>query len=388
MKQKMKKIIVIIIVLAVLIFLCLVFFRNKEEDVVTEKEAYEEESVSDSLKKEDVVVNENPPEKIISEEVKLPEVKSKKDKREKDDKESKKSENEMTREKRKIKPKKGRGDDSGADKKSKKSSSRKSSHPRKEEENAEENKRTKRSFAEDFSQDYTLEETGKMTDSENENWWVNSGAFLYAQGGTGRTIFGGLPEDDPWLKKYKDYNAKETDDGRHPQNIFRLVLRPKWKNFRQECYYNIHKYILSGAKERSESNGILLFNRYLDGHNLYYTGLRVDGTVVVKKKYKGEYYTMAQKTFYPGKYHKKENPNLIPLNKWIGIRSEVETLSKKQVLIKVFVDENHNGQWRKIIEVKDDGKKFGGRAILKEGHAGIRTDFMDVKFDDYKISEL
>jgi hypothetical protein len=41
-----------------------------------------------------------------------------------------------------------------------------------------------------------------------------------------------------------------------------------------------------------------------------------------------------------------------------------------------------------VAEAKDDGKTFGGAAILNEGYAGIRTDFMDVEFDDYKIEVI
>jgi len=55
------------------------------------------------------------------------------------------------------------------------------------------------------------------------------------------------------------------------------------------------------------------------------------------------------------------------------------------VNIKLFIDRNKNGKWELILETKDDGKSFGGGAILNEGYAGLRTDFMDAEFDDYKI---
>lgn len=247
---------------------------------------------------------------------------------------------------------------------------------------------SKNFFLDNFSINFSLEETGKMETSGNQYWWVNSGAFLHVYNGTGKTVFGELEKGSKWQKKYKDYNEIETDDGYHPQNIFRLVTRLKWKNYQQECYYKIDKYILSRAKERSESNGILLFNRYQDGDNLYYTGLRVDGTSVIKKKKKGKYYTMAQKAFYPGVYNKKKNPNLLPIGKWIGIKSEVKDNPNGTVTINVYVDNNRSGEWTLALTAIDDGKKFGGAVIRDEGYAGIRTDFMDVEFDDYKIEEI
>lgn len=244
------------------------------------------------------------------------------------------------------------------------------------------------SFFDNFSDEFILEESGNMESSLSDNWWVNSGAFLYSSNGTGKTIFGELKKNSKWQEKYKDYNSSETDTGYHPQNIFRLVTRSKWQNFNQECYYKINRYIISNAKERSESNGILLFNRYQDEDNLYYTGLRVDGTIVIKKKYRGEYYLMAQKIFFTGIYKRKINPNLLPIGRWIGLKSEVINNRDQTVSIKVYVDKNNSGQWNLAIETVDDGKRFGGVAIKKEGYAGIRTDFMDVEFDNYKIKEI
>lgn len=245
---------------------------------------------------------------------------------------------------------------------------------------------------EDFSREYILEETGKMSSSTNPDWWVNSGAFLYSENGVGRTIFGKLKKDSKWQKRFakgKNDIPSETDGGYYPQNIFRLVTKGKWKNFEQEVYYNIRKYNLSEDEHRSASNALLLFNRYQDGFNLYYTGLRVDGTVVVKKKYQKKYYTIGQKKVLEGIYDRKNNPNLIPENKWIGVRSRVETLEGDKVEIKVFVNfDRVANNWQEVLSVVDDGEKYGGAAILESGYAGIRTDFMDVEFDDYLIDSL
>jgi len=240
-------------------------------------------------------------------------------------------------------------------------------------------------FRDEFSTPRVIEEIGQMEASGDKDWWLNSGAFLYIKNGTARTIFGKLRKENKWQKKYQDYNPLETDGGYRPQNIFRLVTRSKWQNFQQECYFKIHHYELSSDEHRSASNGLFLFNRYEDGDNLYYTGLRVDGTVVVKKKYKGKYYLMAQKKILPGKYNRQEMPNLLPENKWLGLRSEVQTIADDQVEIKVFVKLSPKKDWRKVITIKDDGNKYGGRAILAKAFAGVRTDFMDVELDNYEI---
>ncbi len=243
-------------------------------------------------------------------------------------------------------------------------------------------------FSEDFSENFVLEETGNMKRSKSDDWWVNSGAFLYSENGIGRTIFGKLEKEAKWRINYRDYNSDETDNGYHPQNIFRLITKSKWKNFNQQVYFNIKKYNISESKHRFESNGLLLFNRYQNSNNLYYTGLRVDGAIVIKKKYKGKYYLMGYKKILKGKYNRKDNPSLILQNKWIGIKSKIKTVNNNQLEIKVYTDIDKTGNWKEVLNAIDDGKKYGGKIISNEGYAGIRTDFMDVKFDDYKIEEI
>lgn len=244
-----------------------------------------------------------------------------------------------------------------------------------------------KNFTEKFSIDKILEETGSLSKSSDPNWWLNSGAYFYVKNGVGTTIFGDLPEDNKWRVNYAKNNSGETDKGYHPQNIFRLVLKSKWHSYRQQAYYKIKTYHLSSDSNRQASNGFFLFNRYQDGNNLYYTGLRVDGTASIKKKYKGTYYEMASKVFIPGVYNRVTAPNLLPIQQWIGIRSEISDLPEGEVQIKFFVDLNNSGVWQLAAEAVDDGKSYGGRAILQPGYAGIRTDFMDVEFDNYQILE-
>lgn len=96
---------------------------------------------------------------------------------------------------------------------------------------------------------------------------------------------------------------------------------------------------------------------------------------------------MVYKPFYntATPYNRDTNPNLMPTQKWIGLKSEVKTNVDNSVNIKLFIDKDKTGNWVLATEAKDDGKSYGGEAILSEGYTGIRTDFMDVEFDDYKI---
>lgn len=245
-----------------------------------------------------------------------------------------------------------------------------------------------RILSDSFSVNGVLDEAGKMEISINHNWWLNSGAYFISEEGIAKTVQGELKEENEWRKLYAKNNPRDTDNGFHPQNIFRLVTRDSWMDFRQEAYFRIAKDNKSASEYRNDSNGLLFFNRYQDGDNLYYTGIRVDGYAVIKKKTKGKYFTMAYSQVFSGKYDRETSFNLLPHGSWIGLRSEVVNENDESVSIKLFIDKAKNGNWELIAEAKDDGKRYGGKAILNEGYAGIRTDFMDVEFDDYKIEEL
>lgn len=244
-----------------------------------------------------------------------------------------------------------------------------------------------KSFIEKFDITQTIQEEGSMAESLSQNWWVNSGAYLFFNNGTGKTVQGSLPATDKWRLEYASSNPEDTDNGYHPQNIFRLITKTKWKNFAQQAYFKLNKYNLSSSSERYNPNGLLFFNRYIDGNNLYYTGVRVDGQVVLKKKINGNYYTVASKAYFPGTYNKDTNPNLIPTGKWLGLRSEVKDNADGTVNIKIYIDEGRAGSWKLILDATDNNQSFGGSAIKAEGYAGIRTDFMDAEFDDYSIVE-
>ncbi len=240
-----------------------------------------------------------------------------------------------------------------------------------------------------FSVDGTLDETGRMEDSWSPYWWLNSGGQFYLKNSVGMTVQGELSQFSKWRFLYFTNNPVDTDNGYHPQNIFRLITRTKWQNISEEAFYKINKMNLSDSVNRNASNGILLMNRYQDGNNLYYAGLRVDGYAVIKKKINGKYYTLDYKKVLPGgKYDRTLNPNLLPLGIWVGIKTEVKNIDSVKTSIKFFMDVGKTGGWQLVAEAIDDGVSYGGASIQDPGFGGIRTDFMDAEFDDFRINKI
>ncbi len=244
-------------------------------------------------------------------------------------------------------------------------------------------------FTYTFTVPGTLAETGDMDSSSSPYWWVNSGAKMYLHDGLGSTIQGDLPATDPWAQLYKQNDPGETDNGTHPQNIFRLVSRANFQNDSQKVSYRINAYHLSTDEHRSASNGLLLFNRYQNGMNTYYAGIRVDGHAVIKKKINGIYYTMTYPQIFPGAYNRDTNPYLLPApGTWIKLKTEVVNLDASRVSIKLYMDVGKTGVWTLVASAIDDGASFGGPAFTQAGHGGIRTDFMDIDLDNYEVQAL
>lgn len=231
----------------------------------------------------------------------------------------------------------------------------------------------------------TVTETGSLTNSNNAWWWVNSGAYLHITNGVASTNQGNLPKGDTWRTAYDAANPLDTEDGQKPQNIFRLVTTKTFKNVQQQGYFKINDYNTTNSPNRAGHNGILFMSRYKDGQTLYYAGLRVDGNLIVKKKHNGTYYTLESKKVLSGTYDRNSNPNLIPENIWIGIKTEVEEKSDG-THIRVYVDKNNDGVWKLESDIVDSGNQGG--SIVGTYNAGIRTDFMDVEFKNYSVKEM
>ena len=244
-------------------------------------------------------------------------------------------------------------------------------------------------FVDSFDRIEVVEESANMDASTSDDWWVSSGGYFFSSDGVGNTVVGTLSQNDYWYNRYAETNSRDTDNGTHPQNIFRLVQKNRWTNLEQEAYFKILNDNLSESEYRNGSNGLLFFNRYQDEYNLYYTGIRVDGHVAIKKKIDGEYYDLAYEPYIQTDklYDRDTNPNLLPHGAWIGLRSNVITNDDGTVTIRVYIDWEQSGVWELVAEAIDDGVSFGG-VVFADGYAGIRTDFMDVQFDTYRVAEL
>lgn len=243
-------------------------------------------------------------------------------------------------------------------------------------------------FHYEFRIDGTVNESGDISSSASPYWWVNSGGKMLLAGGIGKTVQGNLELGSYWQRIYAAANPLDTDNGLHPQNIFRLVSRNQWQNAQQEIHFKINRYNVSASPNRDGYNGVLLFNRYVDSQNLYYTGVRVDGTAIIKKKKNGTYYTLASRKILNGTYNRTNSPNLLPINKWMAIRSRVSNNADGSVNIGLYTDMENNGTWTLVAEARDDGRSFGGAAITQPGAGGLRSDFMDLEFDNFRFTNI
>lgn len=242
-------------------------------------------------------------------------------------------------------------------------------------------------FEDTFSTWGTLEEAGSMAASTSPSWWLDSGGRLELRGGHARTIQGDLPSGDRWRLAYAAANPGDTDDGYRPQNLFRLISKSTWRNVRQGFYFRVRGTDLSNSPNRSGSNGVLIFSRYQDSQNLYYAGVRVDGTAVVKKKSRGSYYLLGQTKILSGSYDRWSSPNLLPTDRRIGLKTRTTTQSDRSVLIEVFWNLLDGRGWQRLLQAVDTGAS-GGPPIDQAGFGGIRTDFMDVEFDTFEAAPL
>jgi len=234
----------------------------------------------------------------------------------------------------------------------------------------------------------TLPEAGSMNESWSPYFWVNSGAYLIMQDGLGKTVQGALPSTDLFRLLYSSSNPLDTGSGYYPQNIFRLVTRSQWTNARQEMQFKIQKTILTDTPNRDGYSGVLFFSRYKDSQNLYYAGIRQDGMAVIKKKMNGTYYTMALERVWPGTYNKWTNPSLIPQKQWMRMRLVTQTETNGSVSLTLYVDKTNTGNYEQVARGIDNAGKYGGSVISGAGYAGIRTDYEDVFFNDYRLTEL
>lgn len=200
------------------------------------------------------------------------------------------------------------------------------------------------------------------------------------------TVQGELAADDPWRAAYARSNPRDTDEGAHPQNIFRLLTRAPQPGQGQQVYTRIGRIHTSDSPNRNESNGVFLLARYQESGDCYYAGIRVDGAAVIKKKFNARYHILASTPLFGhDPYDRHRRPNQLPLGQWVGLRLEAFTSADGTVTVELAVDRNQTGEWATVLRTIDDGGTFGGPAISRPGRGGIRTDFMDVEFDEYTV---
>lgn len=237
-----------------------------------------------------------------------------------------------------------------------------------------------------FVNNIVIEETGGSDIPQDRFFWLNSGGRVTIQNSIASTIQGDLPTSDRWYIEYNKSNPLDTDGGLHPQNLLRLISLSDWTNNSQELYFNLKKYNKSSSPNRNASNGVLFFSRLKDSNNLYYAGIRVDGTVVIKKKKEGSYHTLAQKKILPGTYDVNTNYNLLPLNTWLGMKLVTET-KNGAVVLSFYVDLGQGLGFEKMLETVDNGSQ-GGTPFFDKGKGGIRGDFFDFIMRDYIIADI
>lgn len=239
-------------------------------------------------------------------------------------------------------------------------------------------------FSEDFSETFSIEETGSFTDIAHKDWWVSSGAFLQSEQGIGKTLHAELPSLSLWRMLYRISNPTDTDNGFHPQNIFRAITRTQWVDHEQELLFRIDRAHISDSSNRNQTNGVFLMGRYHDKNNVYYAGVRADGHAVIKKKLNGKYTTLAYVRVFPGTYDRATHNFLLPVNSWIGLKTIITNTPEGWVRLQLFIDASNSGNWQSIADVTDRTAPENN-LLSQKGSSGIRTDFMDVSFDAYRV---
>lgn len=244
------------------------------------------------------------------------------------------------------------------------------------------------STCQSFPLELSLEEAESMNASSDVCWWVDSGALFSVHNGIGQTHMGPIYHGSRWRQLYALSDPIDTENGSYPQNIFRLINKVPRQDFYGEFYFNIKSYQTSKSPERNGSNGVLFLGRYVNADNLYYAGVRVDGTAVIKRKLNGLYETLGTVTLDNGTdYDRTKNPNVLPMGEWIGLSMNIKNETDARVMIQLGIY-RHN-TWQTVLTVIDDPSRLpNGVMLTHAGNIGIRTDFMDVEFKNYKITTL
>lgn len=238
-----------------------------------------------------------------------------------------------------------------------------------------------------FNSPGTLRETGSMAESWSPYFYLNSGAYLVIENGVGATVHGALDALDPFRLLYLAANPLDTENGFYPQNLFRLVTKGSWESSAVSLSFIINRHTLTDTPNRDGYSGVLLFSRYLDGDNLYYAGVRDDGKAVIKKKIGGAYHTLASVQIFgvAGKYDREKVPSLLPQEAWTGLRFETRNRPDGSVYLRLLLDRENDGSFISILSAVDS--EVGDAPILS-GHSGVRTDYLEARFENFRVKNL
>lgn len=244
------------------------------------------------------------------------------------------------------------------------------------------------SFVYDFKRDGTLIEAKDPDASADPYLWLASGAKMILRRNQGATIEGGLHGLDIWRFRYAQRAALDTEGGYAPQNLFRLITRSVWENVRIEASFRITRDNFTESPRRNASNGLFLMPRYKAENETYLAGLRVDGMAVIRKKFHGTYVILAEKKIFEGEYVREKDINLLPHNEWIMLRSDTTTDDEGLVHITLFMKLPDETKWTELLRATDDETLSSSPPITGALPVGIRSDFMDVEFDNLRVDIL
>lgn len=238
-----------------------------------------------------------------------------------------------------------------------------------------------------FATNGVVNQTSSSLASTSPFWWVPSGGKLVLSGGVGSTITGTVPSSDPWYAYYAANKPVQTDVGAHPQNVFTMFFRQPFSTVSQEIYVKKVADNLGNTVNRAAYNGVSLYLRYIDDRNLYYAGIRADGYAIIKKQVNGVYQTLSYQKVFPGIFDPASKPTLIPTGVWIGVKAACATNSAGVPRISLYIDNGKTGTWSLVAEAFDDPIKYGP-IVNGAGLVGVRTDFTDIQFDDFRVASV
>lgn len=233
-----------------------------------------------------------------------------------------------------------------------------------------------------FNSPGVLNQTTSGGTSGSAYWWVEGGGQLVLSNGVGGTLQGDTTSANPWYAVYAKSLAVTSDNGKHPQNTFETLLRTPILNTDQSVSVQVSKDNLANTVNRVPWNGIHLISRWQDNSNYYFAGIRDDGHAIIKKEVNGVYYTLAEKQIFPGTWS-ISNPDLLPKNTWMNMRMTTNTDSSGAVHIDLYLDQTQSGTWTLLLDAVDTGTR--GAIINTPGLEGIRSDYMDLSMDNYKL---